>query len=616
MFTNILGLLLNYFDNRKLDLSKLLKKRRNLKVFESVRKCSKSVFKKEVLILARISSNQGRFAMQPQADIRRSRFDRSFVYKTTFDEGKLIPYFVDEVLPGDTFKLSVTEFCRLATPICPFMDNLHFDTHFFFVPYRLVWKDFVRMCGEQDNPEDSTDFAIPQITLTHLSTSALIGTIVDYFGISTAHFGSDNASITESISVSALPFRAYILIWNEWFRDENLQKSIKVDLSSKNLVVEPMGAGTANPNYGFPSGTPAWWHALPRGKRYDYFTSCLPWPQKGPGVELPLGVTASIDGVSALGNSTQHLGSLSAPFDTTSMDYNEDYNWFSPAATSRSSPTVTDFDASQIAKMPSSSSPWTANLTSATAITINSLRQAFMLQRYYEVDARGGTRYTEKLQAHFGVTNPDSRLQRPEYLGGRSSMFNINPVAQTSSTNDISPQGNMAAYGIHGRTYRAFNKSFTEFGVVIGLCSVRADLTYQQGTERMWFRKDDLDFYWPEFAHLGEQAVLNQEIYTQGTSEDNGVFGYQERYAEYRYKPNKITGQFRSTYKNTLDVWHLAQKFDSLPKLGDQFIQDHPPVSRVVAVPSYPHFLLDVKFHLQCVRPLPLFSVPGLMPHF
>nr|CDL66973.1 unnamed protein product [uncultured bacterium] len=571
-----------------------------------------SVLKKEVLFLARISSNQGRFAMQPQADIRRSRFDRSFVYKTTFDEGKLIPYFVDEVLPGDTFKLSVTEFCRLATPICPFMDNLHFDTHFFFVPYRLVWDNFVRMCGEQDNPEDSTDFSIPQVRYDNLSKSTFIGTLVDYFGISSANFGSDKSGVTELVSVSALPFRAYWLIWNEWFRDENLQSSVKVSMGDTNSAVDNMGSGTGNVNYSFPSGVTSYYHCAPRGKRYDYFTSCLPWPQKGPGVELPLGSTANVSGQNNIsltlpsvyyngdtGSGYSNLGQMVGK--QLSSARQETYSYIKPAGN---------------LTLNGSMSGLSVDLSSATSITINSLRQAFMLQRYYEVDARGGTRYTEKLQAHFGVTNPDSRLQRPEYLGGRSSMFNINPVAQTSSTNDISPQGNMAAYGIHGRTYRAFNKSFTEFGVVIGLCSVRADLTYQQGTERMWFRKDDLDFYWPEFAHLGEQAVLNQEIYVQGTSADTGVFGYQERYAEYRYKPNKITGQFRSTYKQTLDVWHLAQKFDSLPKLGDQFIQDHPPVSRVVAVPSYPHFLLDVKFHLQCVRPLPLFSIPGLMPHF
>lgn len=536
-----------------------------------------------------IKVNQSHFARIPTANIRRSVFDRSHVYKTTFDEGKLIPYFVDEVLPGDTFTLSPTEFCRLATPIAPFMDNLYFETFFFFIPYRLVWDNWVKMCGEQDNPEDSTDFMLPQVSVT--LNSDYVGTLPDYLGISSAKAGNG----TEVLKVSALPFRAIWLTWNEWFRDENLQKSIKIDKSDKDSIAEQMGEGSPNVNYGLPSGIANIFQCPPRGKRYDYFTSALPWPQKGPAVDLPLGQTAQLQ----LGS---EVSSPAPPGLFLVRDF---------------SPVLGDFVYTR-SELDTDKGLHNleVNLSNASSATINSLRQAFMLQRYYEIDARGGTRYTEKLVAHFGVTNPDSRLQRPEYLGGHSSMFNINPVAQTSATDSTSPQGNLAAYGVHGRTYRAFQKSFTEFGVVIGFCNVRADLTYQQGTNRFWFRRDVLDFYWPSFAALGEQIILNQEIYAQGTSVDTEVFGYQERYAEYRYKPSLITGKFRSTIAQPLDVWHLSQEFENLPKLSDEFIQDHPPINRVIAVQDEPHFLLDVKFNLKCIRPMPLFGIPGNTPHF
>ena len=543
-----------------------------------------------------IRVNQSHFAMIPQANIRRSVFDRSHVYKTTFNEGQLIPYFVDEVIPGDTFTLNPVEFCRLATPVVPFMDNIYIESFFFFVPSRLVYDKWVNLCGEQENPEDSIDYLVPTVSLTGDMTNKL----PDYMGIACSSGTFNN------VSVNCLPFRSYWLIWNEWFRDENLQKSVKVSKGETNTVLEPMGQSTANPNYGLPSGVTNWYDPAPRGKRYDYFTGALPWPQKGPAVDLPLGQTADIipDGAFVLSSSSLAVtapGTLHTSSSGLAVD-----RW----KTVPHPDTITDNPTL------SYSSGLKADLSSASSITINSLRQAFMLQRYYEIDARGGTRYIEKLQAHFGVTNPDARLQRPEFLGSHSSMMTINPVTQTSSTDSTTPQGNLAAYGLNAQRYHAFTKSFSEFGYVIGLINVRADLTYQQGVNKMWLRSDVLDFYWPSFAHLGEQVIQNIEIYCQGNDEDKKVFGYQERYAEYRYKPSLITGQFRSTYKEPLDIWHLSQKFATLPTLSDEFIQDHPPISRVVAVPSYPHFLLDVKFNLKCIRPMPMYGIPGMMGHF
>nr|WNN13110.1 MAG: major capsid protein [Microviridae sp.] len=556
-----------------------------------------------------IRVNQSHFAMIPQANIRRSVFDRSHVYKTTFNEGQLIPYFVDEVIPGDTFTLNPVEFCRLATPVVPFMDNIYIESFFFFVPSRLVYDKWVNLCGEQENPEDSTDYLVPTVSLTGDMTNKL----PDYMGIACASGTFNN------VSVNCLPFRSYWLIWNEWFRDENLQKSVKVSKGETNTVLEPMGQSTANPNYGLPSGVKKWYDPAPRGKRFDYFTGSLPWPSKGPAVDLPLGESANLQ------------GSLSGPLVADwSSRQNTSFSFAPSASVSRSglnssgtatlSPVLkSDVDGVSVSNLRTSITDFsnlTVDLSSATSITINSLRQAFMLQRYYEIDARGGTRYTEKLQAHFGVTNPDARLQRPEFLGSHSSMMTINPVTQTSSTDSTTPQGNLAAYGLNAQRYHAFTKSFSEFGYVIGLINVRADLTYQQGVNKMWLRSDVLDFYWPSFAHLGEQAIENIEIYCQGNDDDKKVFGYQERYAEYRYKPSLITGQFRSTYKEPLDIWHLSQKFATLPTLSDEFIQDHPPISRVVAVPSYPHFLLDVKFNLKCIRPMPMYGIPGMMGHF
>lgn len=520
------------------------------------------------------SSNQHLFSQIPRADIQRSNFNRSHGYKTTLDSGYLVPFFVDEVLPGDTFNLKATLFGRLATPVVPFMDNMYLETFFFFVPNRLVWDNWQKFNGEQKNPGDSTDFLIPTLE----AGKHEVGSIADYFGIPTG------VSLDK---INALPFRAYNLIYNEWFRDENLQDSLEV----------PTGDGPDPINK---------YNLVRRGKRHDYFTSCLPWPQKGPGVELPLGATANLNGTLSVPGGSY---TLNVSTDGNSLSHNPDWAWQGGSSVN---PTITV----PTNRIDMSKSGVTVDLSSATAITINSLRQAFQLQKLYERDARGGTRYTEILRAHFGVISPDARLQRPEYLGGSSTRINVNPVQQTSATDTTSPQGNLAAYGVLGDKVNGFMKSFVEHGYIIGLVNVRADLTYQQGLNRMWSRQTRFDYYWPALAHLGEQAVLNKEIYAQGTSKDDEVFGYQERWAEYRYFPSQITGKFRSTYAQSLDVWHLAQEFAELPKLNSEFIVDNPPVARVLAVQNEPQILLDCYFSLSCVRPMPIYSVPGLVDHF
>ena len=531
------------------------------------------------------------FSRVPSVSIQRSTFDRSHGYKTTFNEGYLVPFFIDEVLPGDTFSLNTTLFSRLSTPVVPFMDNLFLETFFFYVPDRLVWDNFQKMMGEQENPGDSTDYLIPQITVTNAENQS----IFDYFGIPTR--------ISNGLKVNALPFRAYNLIWNEWFRDENLQDSVTV----------------AKGDSGDPTYT-----LLKRGKRHDYFTSALPWPQKGDAIDVPLSAQIEANFTNPLNLSLSP--SLSFAWQTGSDLSSNAQLWSSgPGNVTRAGPGDTsaalNFSHNVSGNLPVSELNKLADglsIGNATGsiITINELRQAFQVQRMLEKDARGGTRYTEILRAHFGVVSPDARLQRPEFLGGSSSRININPVQQTSGTTDTSPQGNLAAYGVVADRYHGFTKSFVEHGFIIGLVNVRADITYQQGLNRLWKRRTRLDHFWPTLAHLGEQTVTNDEIYAQGTAVDEDAFGYQERYAEYRYKPSQITGKFRSNDPQSLDVWHLSQYFQNLPVLNDEFIEDAPPINRVVAVTDEPHFLLDVYFNLKCTRPMPLYSVPGLIDHF
>lgn len=537
-----------------------------------------------------------RFAMIPSAQIPRSVFDRSHGYKTTFDSGYLIPFYVDEVLPGDTHTLKANLFARLATPIVPFMDNVYLETFFFFVPNRLVWDHWENFMGAQDKPNASTDYLVP--SFNSASGGITVGSLGDYFGIPTG--------VASIKNINALPFRAYGLIYNEWFRDENLQDPIMCDSDG----VFKSGDSQDDLSNFMP---------VRRGKFHDYFTSALPWPQKGEAVNISLGGSAPV-----LFSSTPSIAADSA--NKGVMVYNQVKGAISPGGWMAVGQNDAYFDTSITSSATSYSyksglkllgfDSVTADLSQAQPISINDLRQAFQVQKLLERDARGGTRYTEILRSHFGVVSPDARLQRPEFLGGSSTRIYLNTVAQTSSSDSTTPQGNLSAYGVGADSFHGFSKSFTEHGYIIGLVNVRADLSYQQGLNRMWSRRQRLDYYFPALAHLGEQAILNKEIYAQGTDADDKVFGYQERYAEMRYYPSQITGKMRSTYAQPLDIWHLAQKFDNLPTLSSQFIQDNPPIKRVIANQAEPEFLLDSWITLKSIRPMPVYSVPGLVDHF
>lgn len=523
------------------------------------------------------------FSMVPRAEIPRSQFMREFTHKSTFDAGYLIPIYVDEVLPGDTFNLRATMFARMSTPLYPIMDNLHLDSFFFFSPARLLWDNFQRFMGERDNPDDSISFTIP----THQSPTGgyAVGSLQDYMGLPTVgQVGAQN-----HFHHNALPIRMYNLTYNQWFRDQNLQDSVVVDKGDS-------GDDVAD------------YVLLRRGKRHDYFTSCLPWAQKGNTVSVGLGTSAPLV---TTGNGVPEFQRLNT---TTTGEW---------LVMPSNDPNVTTSDgAGSNAPLQWHDPKLEVDLSSATAITINALRQSFQIQKLLERDARGGSRYTELVRSHFGVVSPDHRLQRVEYLGGGTTPINVTPIAQTSATGltgGTTPTGNLAGIATALAHNHGFTASFTEHGYILGMVAVRADLTYQQGLRKMWSRSTRYDFYFPAFAMLGEQAVLKKEIYCDGSATDDEVFGYQERWSEYRHLPSMITGLFRSTSAGTLDGWHLAQEFGSHPDLDDTFIQDTPPLDRVLAVGAAANgkqFIFDAFFQNKVARPMPMFSVPGLIDHF
>lgn len=528
---------------------------------------------------------ESHFAMLPKNNMERSKFVIEHTHKTTFNAAKLIPFFVEQdVLPGDTFSITMSSIVRMTTPLKPVMDNCYMDTYFFFIPNRLVWEHWKEFNGENKNGAwtQETEYQVPQFTTP--TGGAQTGTIMDYMGIPVNVAG---------ISFSKLPIRAYVLTWNEWFRDQN----VTAPLTDETDDTDSEASNTLSIHGGVP---------LNVYKYHDYFTSALPQPQKGGAVSMPLGTTAPVIGNGSTTNlpitmatePNKGMLALSVPIND--------------ASTQNIQGTIVESGANGNTNL-------IADLTQATAATINALRLSFATQRILEKDARGGTRYTEVIRQHFGVISPDARQQRPEYMGGKRIPINIQQVIQNSSTDTTSPLGYTGAMSITGDTEKVFTKSFTEHGIILGLLAVRQDHTYQQGLERSWSRRRRLDFYWPSMAHLGEQPIYMKELYAKGTDADNEVFGYQERWAEYRYKPNRISGELRSTYSKPLDSWHYGDMYEDAPVLSTEFLQETDEyINRTIAVSSslQNQFIADIYMQITAIRPMPLYSIPGLIDHF
>lgn len=555
---------------------------------------------------------ESHFALNPtRLDLNRSRFDRSSSVKLSFNVGDVVPFYVDEVLPGDSFQIRTSKVVRMQTLLTPLMDNIYLDTYFFFVPNRLTWEHWKQFNGE--NTESAwipqTEYQVPQLTAPAAGWS--VGTIADYMGIPTG---------VKNLSVNALPFRAYALIMNEWFRDQNLTDPLNIPVDD--ATVQGVNTGTYVSDVA-KGGLP-----FKASKYHDYFTSCLPAPQKGPDVTIQ---TAQLGNAPVVPmNKPVPKDLLNYPYNVYIPNGNGDFEagyhagsvhknafggayWLADTGNADLDPTIDNGVAGYPANL------WAQFDNTVSVATINELRTAFQIQKLYERDARGGTRYIEILKSHFGVTSPDARLQRPEYLGGSRVPININQVIQQSSTVEgTTPLGDTAAYSLTTDVHGDFMKSFVEHGFVIGVMVARYDHTYQQGIERFWSRKSRFDYYWPVLANIGEQAVLNKEIYAQGTAQDNEVFGYQEAWADYRYKPNRVAGEMRSTYAQSLDVWHLGDDYSQLPKLSDSWIrEDKANVNRVIAVSDQNanQLFADIYIQNRTTRPMPLYSIPGLIDH-
>lgn len=547
-------------------------------------------------------NSQSHFATNPTSiDMSRSRFDRPFSHKTTFNVGQIIPFYVDEVLPGDTFDVETSRVVRMQSLITPVMDNIYLDMYYFFVPNRIVWAHWKEFMGENSSSAwiPTTEYSLPQITAP-AGTGFAIGTIADYLGIPTG---------VPNLSVNALPFRAYALICNEWFRDENLSDPLNIPVDDATVAGVNTGTFVSDVAKG---GLP-----YTAAKYHDYFTSALPAPQKGPDVLIPSATAGEYPVVAR--SETHEVGSVPYSVSYVGSDLpssGQDYTFvFDSSGVSRRA-VFSGSDAGST--FPVINNLW-AQASGGLGATINQLRMAFQIQKLYEKDARGGTRYIEVLKAHFGVTSPDARLQRPEYLGGNRIPININQVLQTSGTAEgTTPQGTPVGQSLTTDTHHDFKKSFVEHGFVIGVMVARYRHTYQQGIERFWNRHTRFDYYWPVLANIGEQAILNKEIYAQGTDVDEEVFGYQEAWADYRYKPDRVSSEMRSAYAQSLDVWHLADDYDKLPALSDSWIREDPTnVDRVLAVQSNTSAQLfaDIFVMNRTTRPMPMYSIPGLIDH-
>lgn len=545
------------------------------------------------------------FALNPtRIDMSRSTFDRNSSVKTSFNVGDIVPFYVDEVLPGDTFDIDTSKVIRMPSLLTPIMDNLYLDTYYFFVPNRIVWQHWKELMGENNESAwiPTTEYEVPQITAPSGGWS--IGTIADYMGVPTGVSG---------LSVNALPFRAYALICNEWFRDENLCDPLNIPLTDATVAGVNTGTFVTDVAKG---GLP-----YKAAKYRDYFTSCLPAPQKSEDVTIPVSGGANYP-VMSLDDKIPNVGSVATTWTDVKGGVSS-ANWHLGGDNYNGQLPGNDLGmfnvSASVSSLVAPTNLWAINDGVVSTATINQLRLAFQVQKLYERDARGGTRYIEVLKSHFGVTSPDARLQRPEYLGGNRIPIVISEINQTSGTSaNSTPQGNPSGQSRTTDVHSDFKKSFVEHGFIIGVMVARYDHTYQQGLERFWSRKGRLDYYWPVFANIGEQAVLNKEIYAQGSKTDDEVFGYQEAWADYRYKPNRVTGEMRSQAPQSLDVWHLGDDYSKLPSLSDSWIQeDSAVVNRVIAVSEENSNQLwaDIFVRNKCTRAMPMYSIPGLIDH-